>query len=170
MRIRNLLPVIEGLLAIDNHQFDFESVLELLMRKGVKFLVVGGVACALNGFIRATEDLDILVEPSEANLNNLIHTLTGWGKGYASELSIEDFPVSPGAVRVIEAFPLDIFTLLADKNYNDFLPSARKNDQGILYLDPQSLIETKRHTHREKDSLDILALKNILKEGRNKKK
>ena len=33
-----------------------------MSQQGVEFLVVGGVACALNGFIRATEDVDILIK------------------------------------------------------------------------------------------------------------
>ena len=38
----------------------FEKLLIMLSDGGIKFIVAGGVACALNGFVRATEDLDIL--------------------------------------------------------------------------------------------------------------
>ena len=47
---------------------DFEQLLHLLMDNKIKFIVAGGVACALNGFVRATEGVDILIEPSEDNL------------------------------------------------------------------------------------------------------
>jgi predicted nucleotidyltransferase len=40
---------------------DFEKLLQMLYDGGVKFIVVGGVACALNSFVRSTDDLDILM-------------------------------------------------------------------------------------------------------------
>lgn len=91
---------------------DFEKLLLMLLDGGVKFIVVGGVACALNGFVRATEDLDLLIEASEKNIDLMLKILKRWGNGYADELDVADFPVSPGAVRLIEDFPLDVFTLL----------------------------------------------------------
>jgi hypothetical protein len=42
----------------------FESLLVKLARNGVDYLVAGGVAVCLNGFVRTTQDLDILVEAS----------------------------------------------------------------------------------------------------------
>ena len=45
----------------------FESLLAGLGRAGIDFLVVGGLAVAMAGFVRATEDVDILVEAQEEN-------------------------------------------------------------------------------------------------------
>lgn len=131
--------------------------------------MAGGVACALNGFVRATEDLDILIEASASNILKLLKTLESWGEGYARELRVEDFPLEPGAVRIIEDFPLDIFTLISGKPYADFLPNVLKTRQGIQYLDLKSLIETKKNNHREKDDIDILALRRIAKDSVKKK-
>jgi hypothetical protein len=39
-----------------------EKLLVELVRANVNFIVVGGIAVALNGFLRTTEDVDILVE------------------------------------------------------------------------------------------------------------
>jgi len=111
--------------------------------------------------------VDILIEPSRENIRKMLDVLINWGEGFAAELAIEDFPVSPGAVRIIEDFPLDIFTILSGKTYNDFWPSAKRNPQGIAYLDPESLIKTKKNTRREKDNIDILALRKILKEKKH---
>lgn len=36
----------------------FEKLLALLTASGVRFLVVGGVAVILNGYVRLTEDID----------------------------------------------------------------------------------------------------------------
>src|SRR6266446_6870642 len=42
----------------------YEKLLAKLARADVKFIIVGGVAVALNGFLRTTEDVDILIESS----------------------------------------------------------------------------------------------------------
>ena len=42
----------------------YEKLLAKLARADVKFIIVRGVAVALNGFVRTTEDIDILVEAS----------------------------------------------------------------------------------------------------------
>lgn len=39
-----------------------------LLRNDIRFIVVGGLAVTLNGYIRLTEDIDILIDLSPANL------------------------------------------------------------------------------------------------------
>ncbi|MFA4943504.1 MAG: hypothetical protein WC789_02240 [Lentisphaeria bacterium] len=142
---------------------EFTNVLELLHRHGVRFLVVGGVACAFNGFVRATEDVDILVAADPANLDRLLTALGEWGDGHARELRREDFTLAPGAIQVVEEFPLDIFTLLDGRDYAEFAPRALATPAGIRYLGPADLIAVKRSTHREKDAIDVLALQRQLR-------
>ncbi len=141
---------------------DFEGLLQLLVSKEIRFIVVDGVACALNGYVRATEGVDILIDGSEDNIKKLLNTLLKWGDGCAIELNVPDFSMSPGAIRIIEDFPLDIFTLFNEKTYHDYLDGSRKTEQGFLYLDPKNLIETKKNSLREKDKIDILALKKLI--------
>ena len=140
----------------------FLDVLTLLLDRDVEFLVIGGVACALNGFVRATEDVDILVDTSEANVSRLLAALESWGDGFARELSQSDFEPLPGAVRLVEDFPLDIFTVVAGKRFADYAGRARRSPGGIRYLAPRDLIETKQGTRRERDQIDILALQRLL--------
>jgi predicted nucleotidyltransferase len=140
---------------------DFEGLLRLLSDRGIKFIVVGGVACALNGFVRATEDVDILIETSEANITSMLNTLREWGEGFARELDLSDFSTSPGAVRLIEDFPLDIFTMLDEKTYEELLPQTKVTEQGIVYLNHVALIDIKKKSMREKDRIDALALKKL---------
>jgi len=39
------------------------KLLERFQREGVKYILVGGHAVRLNGFLRSTEDIDILLPP-----------------------------------------------------------------------------------------------------------
>ena len=86
----------------------YEKLLAKLARAEVKFIIVGGVAVALNGFVRTTEDVDILIEASADNVSRLLDELEEFGEGYARELSPADFCDSEGAIRIIEDFPLDV--------------------------------------------------------------
>ena len=53
----------------------FERLLARLAVANVRFVLVGGLAVALNGYVRLTEDVDILLEPSEPNVRRLLECL-----------------------------------------------------------------------------------------------
>ena len=65
----------------------YEKLLAKLARAEVKFIIVGGVAVALNGFVRTTEDIDILIEASAGNVTRLLDELGNFGEAHARELS-----------------------------------------------------------------------------------
>jgi len=52
-------------------EFDFERALRILADGGVKFIIVGGVASAMNGAVLATLDLDIVPSRDPENLEKL---------------------------------------------------------------------------------------------------
>ena len=140
----------------------YERLLESLARAEVKFIVVGGVAVALNGFVRTTDDVDILIERSPENIQRLLATLAAFGEGHARELSPTDFDEAEGAVRVIEDFPLDIFTVMRGESYADMAGYVRQtkiNKAKIDFLNAEGLIRLKTDSTREKDQIDIAALR-----------
>lgn len=106
----------------------FESLLVKLCRAKIDYLVAGGVAVCLNGFVRTTQDLDLLIEASPENVRRLLSCLAEFGQGFARELSLEDFPMEEGAVRVIEDFTVDLFTLMRSRTFADFATSALRID------------------------------------------
>lgn len=142
----------------------FARLLAALLEAPVRFLVVGGVAVALAGFERFTVDVDLLVDAAPDNLDRLLGTLAGWGEGHAAQLSPDDFPLEEGAVRIIEDFPLDVFTLMSGHTYHDLKPFAVEHDlhgRPLLALGPQGLIRLKAPSRREKDQLDVQALRRL---------
>lgn len=150
--------------------FRFENLLVELARAEVDYAAVGGVAVSLNGFVRATDDVDILVHNAPENLRKLIDCLKHWGEGWARELKLEDFVVETGCIRVMEDFDLDIFVKMRGKTLDDFRPNLRffeSDGVRIAYLPPADLIFLKEGSWREKDQLDVAALKEIIaREGR----
>ena len=151
---------------------EFEKLLAGLARNGVDFAVAGGIAVILNGYPRVTVDLDILAHNSPENLRGLLKFLESWGEGAARELKVEDFALEEGSIRVSEDFDLDIFVKMCGKTLDDFRPNLRYFDSEgarIAYLSPADLIFLKKGSWREKDKLDVAAMKEILTREANRK-
>jgi len=76
----------------------FEKLLAALADGDVRFLLVGGLAVALNGYVRLTEDVDILLDLEEENVRRLIAVLADFGEGHGGGMSPGDITPEPGAV------------------------------------------------------------------------
>jgi hypothetical protein len=150
---------------IEENSFSFAKLLVEIARGGIDFALVGGLAVGLNGYPRATLDVDVLVSADEANIERLLTVLRSWGEGWARELSVSDFTTEEGCIRLQEDFELDIFTLMKGRSLDYFRPRLHyleTEGQRIPYLDAKDLIELKQSSVREKDQLDVLALRRIL--------
>jgi hypothetical protein len=147
----------------------FEKLLDLLLEHQVEFIIVGGFAVVLRGYVRLTDDLDILIKSSAENVARLESALSKFGEGWGRGLSPADFPLEPGAVRILEKeCALDIFTLMAGKSYDDYLEAStpvalHEPTKLARCLCCRDLIELKSKTHRPKDQVDVLALTELEK-------
>ena len=145
----------------------FERLLESLAEAKIEFLLVGGIAVDLCGFYRSTEDVDIIVRRDPQNVARLIECLLFFGEGAAKELTYDDFAYDEGCVRVIEEFPLDIFTVMGGHRYEDLLryKQLHTTPRGavIPYLDGDGLILLKSSSVRPKDRIDVEALQALKK-------
>jgi hypothetical protein len=56
-------------------EFDLHALLAALHEREVRFVVIGGVAVGAHGYVRATEDLDLVPDPDPANLKLLTAAL-----------------------------------------------------------------------------------------------
>ena len=142
----------------------YEKLLAKLVRAEVKFIIVGGVAVALNGFVRTTEDIDVLIEASAENVTRLLDELGNFGEGHARELSPADFSDSEGAIRIIEDFPLDVFTMMRGKRYADLVGSTkttRIDNAEVRYLNAEALIALKSDSQCDQDRIDVSALRAV---------
>ena len=150
----------------------FERLLADLTAASVDYAVVGGVAVITNGYVRLTEDLDILVSDAPDDLIKLLTVLGRFGEGHARELTPEDFPRQEGCIRIMEDFDLDVFTLMRGHTLEDFRDELRRFESptcSFFHLSPQQLIQLKDGSWREKDKLDVLAMKEILARERKSK-
>lgn len=145
----------------------YANVLADLSRRGVEFIVVGGLAVGRAGFARFTEDIDLLVEASTRNLDRLIDGLAALGDGAARELTPADFPLEEGCVRIVEDVRIDVFTMMTEQTYDDLLPLSEEqpvHDQTVRFLGADGLIRLKETSVREKDQFDVMVLRRVLRE------
>ena len=58
---------------------DFKDLLCLLNEHNVEYLIVGGWALGVHGYVRATGDMDIWISQSDANIQKLLTALSAFG-------------------------------------------------------------------------------------------
>jgi len=142
--------------------FDAVAILRGLNRHGVEYVVIGGFAVAAYGVIRATEDLDIVVDQSWDNAARLAQALTDLDARHATDPATpltqetlvrrEDrlFNTKHGQVHILN----HVGTI---PRYRDLIPAQ------LIEVDGQRVqVATKHHlramktgTGRTKDLLDL---------------
>jgi hypothetical protein len=117
-----------------------DDLLLTLTNAQVEFVVIGGVAVGVHGFIRATKDLDIVPDPTPENLARLARVLAEINAQHVglADFSSGEFPYDPtdpaqlaeGANFRLETSlgPIDIMQLVAgiesDVAYRELAPQA----------------------------------------------
>ncbi len=133
-----------------------------LNRSGAKYLVIGGIACALHGYVRATTDVDILIERTLPNVERVLDAVSRLGFGFAGEWLPKE--ILARSITVIGDDPqIDIFTIAWSVKYEEAVKrSSVVEVQGvpIPLIGMEDLIETKR-TGRPLDAADLEALEEI---------
>jgi hypothetical protein len=133
-----------------------------LNRTEARYLVIGGIACILHGHIRATTDLDILIDATEANAARVLEALDRVGYGFAREWQASE--IAGKAVTVIGDDPaVDVFTIAWSLRYPDALPRStvvHVDGVAIPLIGLDDLIATKR-TGRTQDAADVEVLEEL---------
>ncbi len=146
---------------------DSDALLQLLARfqaEGVQYVLVGGQAVRLNGFVRATEDIDILLPSSVENGRRVIRALSFLPA--SKELDPQWFDINtaePENIRVADELLIDLLFAANGQTYESLQPHIRTLDIGgvqIRTLDIEGLLKTKT-AYREKDRIDRDALERI---------
>lgn len=146
-----------------NTSNDLLDLLSRLQQNGVQYILVGGHAVRFQGFLRATEDIDILVPFDEANGVRLINSLdflesareiqAWWFSKEANDEEIQN-------IRVADTMVIDILFAANGETFESLQPHVRMLDLSgvsIPVLDIEGLLKTKTDM-REKDRIDKVAL------------
>lgn len=138
------------------------TVCRLLNAGDVKYVVVGGFAVALHGVVRATKDVDVLIEPTLANAGRALKALEGLPWGVSRQLDPAVIVANP--ITVIGDDPrVDLLTLAWSVRYADAAPRAQRveiDGVEIPFADLDTLIRTKQ-TDRFQDKADVESLEQV---------
>ena len=141
----------------------YKELLGALLAAGVRFLIVGGYAAIAHGLTRATDDLDIWIEPTRDNASRSMQALRELG------IDVESLPED--ALADVESFfrigeetgrKVD---LMASPGGDIEFWQAWKNrfeteflEQHVSFIGLHDLILTKRAVGRHRDLADIESL------------
>ena len=136
---------------------DYKDMLQILLEKGVKFLMVGAYAMGAHGYPRATGDIDIWVEPTAENSTRIYRSMEAFGAPL-HEID-EDTFATPDVVFQIGIAPrrIDIITTISGVEFDDAYRQRQIVEiegMSIPILSLGDLIKNKRATGRDKDRLD----------------
>lgn len=142
---------------------DLLSICRALNEAQARYVIIGGFAIILHGYARGTMDLDLLIDPSPANVRKVKAALSKLPDNAAAEVDdtdIERYVV----VRVADEVVIDLMGKAAGVDFEDVIKGVvtREIDGVIVpYASVRDLIRTK-DTVRPKDKNDVLFLRRKL--------
>ena len=143
---------------------DLIGLCRQLNHKKAKYVVIGGMAMVHHGFVRATEDIDLLVEVSLQNERAVIDALSHLQDSAVSELKpgeINQYEV----IRVADEIVVDLMKKACGIEYVEASKSIIKvSIQGVIipFADVDLMIQLKSSV-RPKDVTDLEYLKALKK-------
>ena len=143
---------------------DLVNLCRRLNDAGANYMVIGGMAIIKQGFVRATEDIDLLIDALPENQNRVRQALMGLPDGAVKEMKPNDLETYI-VVRVADEIVVD---LMKSACGIEFKEASRDIEwvaiQGVnIPFASSQLLWRMKQTVREKDSLDRLFLKEKLK-------
>jgi hypothetical protein len=151
---------------------EFEDLVELcrsLNREGVRYLLIGGFAVILHGFVRATKDIDLLVDPSEDNVRALKRAMASLPDN-AIALIEDDEVQRYQVVRIADEFVVDLMASACGIDYaaavSSGVETAQLDDVAVPIAGKRLLIRMKQ-TVRPSDAVDVAFLQRQIDEERD---
>ena len=143
----------------------FLKLLRRFQEEGVEYVLVGGQAVRLNGFLRATEDVDVLLKPSRINGEKIIRALSFLPS--SADLDPAWFEPHPEGdvenIRVADELLVDLLFAANGESFESLQPYVRElqvEGVTIKLLNIEGLLKSKTD-YREKDVLDKSVLRKL---------
>ncbi|MBF0491616.1 MAG: hypothetical protein HQM15_02405 [Deltaproteobacteria bacterium] len=139
-----------------------EDLIKLLNEVHTEYMLIGAEACAHHGHVRATQDIDILINPSEENISRARKALEKFGYD-TSDASLEDFQTKKILFRQYW-YALDIHpTAKGIETEKGLKNKVRGMFEGepTYFASLDDLIKMKKAAARPKDLEDLRYLEEI---------
>jgi len=138
---------------------DFREFIDCLNKNNVTYILVGGMAVVLHGYVRTTGDMDIWVKKTPSNYQLILKAFLDFGmsvfdmteeKFLGKEFDVWSFGREPRKI--------DLMTEVKGLNFDEAFENAQYYKEGnttIRFLHINTLIEAKKASGRHRDIDDI---------------
>lgn len=139
----------------------------LFAQHQVAWALIGGYAIAAHGFVRFSEDIDVLVDPSPENARRWIAALSELPDRAASDLAGQErvfVDEGPYAIRVNDEFTVDVMPAACGHGWAELAPHIEQREvEGVRIpvLGLAGLLLTKQGV-RDRDRADAAVLRAAL--------
>lgn len=137
---------------------DMKDLIKLFNDKSVKYLVIGGHAVSIYSEPRSTKDIDIWIEPTEANAEKVFSALVDFGApSFACDLSaLQDknsfifIGSPPNRIDILKSIPGVEFEICWNRHNSKLI-----EDIEICFISLEDLILAKKASGRHIDLADV---------------
>ncbi len=141
---------------------DFRELLSLLNSTQTEYLVIGGFAVGVYGYVRPTKDLDLFISIDNVNLQRLVTALVGFGFS-PNSIAPATFQSGHSNFRIgRRPNSLELITQIAGVQFDECYDRRVMTDFGAGLIVPvislEDLRRNKLATGRLRDQADIQQL------------
>ncbi len=146
-----------------------EDLIKLLNEQSAEYIIIGAQALATHGYVRATEDLDILINPTENNITRVRAALEAFGYD-TTDASLEDFQTKKILFRQYW-YDVDIHPFASGADTQEALKNKFPGSfEGVptYFASLDDLIKMKKAAGRPQDLEDLKYLEEIKRQLKQK--
>ncbi len=152
---------------------DMKDLIEIMEQHEVEYAMVGGFAVNFYGYIRTTQDVDVLVNPSLKNARKMVNALEEFGFG-SGGVPTEYFETEGTAIHLgVEPNRIDLLTNLRGISNKEIFQKKQRvkfEDIFLNIISLEDLLVCKKKSDRLKDLADADELERMLKGKRIQEK
>ena len=142
---------------------DIVKLCAALNNEGARYIVVGGIAVNHQGFLRATEDIDLLLEDTRENQTKVLHALEVLPDKAVLQVQVNDLDQYT-VVRVADEVVVDLMLSTCGIRYAEAAQDIEfKEIRGVrVPFASAKLLLRMKQTYRDKDVADRIFLQQKL--------
>ncbi|MCJ7812001.1 hypothetical protein MUP95_01605 [bacterium] len=128
----------------------------------VKYVIIGATAFPVHGYVRATLDIDIFIQPEQENGERALRALSHFGYD-TSEITVEDLLKKKVLIRQY-AIETDIHPFVSGVHFDEVWEDHVEGSYGTArtyFAGLHSLIKMKKAAGRPKDLEDLKYLERL---------
>lgn len=141
---------------------DFSEFVQLLNAHGAEYVIIGGYALAVHGYVRYTGDIDFFIALNPANAARMLSVFHAFGLR-TPDIDTALFMDEGKIIRVgSEPMRLEVLNKISGVDFDECYRNRKTiliDGVSVNFLGYHELLKNKRAAGREKDLADVAELK-----------